>query len=410
MSLLDGVTCIDIGFMVAAPGAARILGDLGATVIKVEPPTGDVGRRLLPLGEHSVMFENYNRGKRSVVIDLKTAGGREVLQDLVGEADLIVTNLRPKFLRESGVTWEFIHARNPAAVLAVVTTFGLDEDDSNAAGGDIVAQAESGLAFFNGQPGDAPLIAQNAPADVAVSMYAVISMLACLLDARRTGIGRLIDLSLTDVYTTLDVGVTPMVLASGGAFQPQPTGRFHPSFTPHGVYRGTAGYIVISAYGTGANSMWPRLATAIGKEELANDQRYATDADRLKRRDEITALIETWLAGFDDTDAAVSVLRQHGVIAATMRAPHEAVTAERSRRRGLARTIEYPSGATLDVIGVPARISGFEPALRPAPRLGADTISILTELLGYDQARIDALASDNSIRAGEGSATWTPTT
>jgi crotonobetainyl-CoA:carnitine CoA-transferase CaiB-like acyl-CoA transferase len=410
MTLLDGVTVVDIGFMVAAPGAARILGDLGATVIKVEPPTGDVGRRLLPLGEHSVMFENYNRGKQSVVIDLKTAGGREVLQDLIARADLIVTNLRPKFLRESGITWDLIHARNPAAVLAVVTSFGMDEDDSNAAGGDILAQAESGLAFFNGEPGEAPLVAQNAPADVAGSMYAVISMLACLLDARRTGTGRLIDLSLTDIYTTLDVGVTPLVLASGGAFAPQATGRFHPSFTPHGVYRGTGGYVVISAYGAGANSMWPRLATAIGQERLAYDERYASDAMRRERRDEITELIETWLAGFGDTDAAVRVLRQHGVIAATMRSPLEAVTSERSWRRGLARTVEYPSGATLDVIGVPVRISGFEPDIRPAPQLGADTVSVLTELLGYDQVRINALTSDNSIRAGEGSVTWTPTT
>lgn len=401
MSLLDGIVVLDVGFMVAGPGAARILGDLGATVIKIESPTGDVGRRLLPHGEHSVMFESYNRGKRSVVIDLKTAAGRAVFQDLTAIAHLIVTNLRPRFLAEARITWDVIRARNPGAVLAVITSFGLDDPESDAAGGDVVAQAESGLAYFNGEPDGTPLVAQNAPADVATAMYAAITMLASYIEAQRTGSGRVIDISLTDVYTTLDVGITPLVLATAGAFAPEPTGRFHPAFTPHGVYRGKDGFIVISAYGTGPNSMWPRLATAIGHEDLAADDRYATDADRRQRRDEITSLIERWLDRFETTDAAVGVLRQHGVIAATIRRPYEAISSERSARRRLTQTVTYPSGSTLDVIGVPARISDFEPSLEPAPQLGADTATVLAELLGYDEARIEALAADNAVGPGK---------
>ncbi|MHB2028690.1 MAG: CoA transferase, partial [Acidimicrobiales bacterium] len=166
MGLLDGVTVVDIGFMIAGPGASRIFADLGATVIKIEPPHGDVSRHLLPLGDSSVMNEANNRGKFSVICDLKSHDGQAVLKDIIGIADIIITNLRPEFLKESGVTWEEVHAINPRATLTMVTTFGEDDPESGVAGGDVVAQAESGIAFTNGEPDGAPLVAQTAPADV----------------------------------------------------------------------------------------------------------------------------------------------------------------------------------------------------------------------------------------------------
>lgn len=371
MTLLAGVTVLEVGF--------------------------DVGRRLLPLGEISVLFESYNRNKRSVVADLTSDGGRAVFRDLVAVADLVVTNLRPEFLEKAGITWDEVRAVNPRAILALVTSFGIDDEESNAAGGDVVAQAESGLASFNGEPGGAPLIAQNAPADVAGAMYAAVAMLAAYVEAQRTGVGRVIDLSLVDVYATLDVGITPMVLATGGRFQPGPTGRFHPSFTPHGVFRGAGGWIVISGYGTGANSMWPRVARAIGREDLADAAGYRSDAERGERREEIVELIEGWLATFDTADDAVRVLRDAGVIAATVRTPYEVVTSERALRRRLVERVEHPVAGPLDVVGLPLRIGGFEPAMRPAPLLGADTRTVLRELLGYGDERISDLADGGAI-------------
>jgi crotonobetainyl-CoA:carnitine CoA-transferase CaiB-like acyl-CoA transferase len=288
---------------------------------------------------------------------------------------------------------------NPRAVLALITSFGIDDEESGAAGGDVVAQAESGLASFNGEPDGAPLIAQNAPADVAGAMYAAIALLAAYVEAQKTGVGRVIDLSLTDVYTTMDVGITPLVLATGGDFQPERTGRFHPSFTPHGVFRATGGHIVISAYGTGANSMWPRLAHALGRDDLAEAEGYRSDAERRQRRDEIVTLIEDWMATFESTDAAVRVLRDNGVIAATVRTPHETVTSARAIRRRLVRRVEHPVAGPMDVISLPLRIGGFEPAIGPAPLLGADTVDVLMDLLGYEQKRVDSLVESGAVMA-----------
>src|ERR1039458_341423 len=127
MSLLENMIVVDVGFMVAGPCASRILADMGATVIKIEPPQGDVGRHLLPYGDISVMNEANNRGKKSVVCNLKTEDGRLVFQDVVRRADIIFTNLRPAFLQEAGITWEAVHALNPRTSLAIISTFGFDD-------------------------------------------------------------------------------------------------------------------------------------------------------------------------------------------------------------------------------------------------------------------------------------------
>lgn len=397
MTLLAGMTVLEIGFMVAAPGAGRILADLGATVIKVEPLTGDVGRRLFPAGDISVMFENNNRGKQSLALDLRTEDGQAVFGDLLDGADVVVTNLRPAFLGEVGVTWEAIHARNPRVVLGNITSFGLDDEESGAAGGDVVAQAESGLTAFQGEPDGAPLIGQHSPADAAGAIFSVVGLLAAYVDAQRNGVGRLVDVSLTDVFTSLDIGVTPMVAATGGAAIAERTGRFHPSITPHGVFRARDGYVVISAYGAGAHSMWPRLAAAIGRPELGDAEGYRTDAERTIRRDEIVGLIELWLDRFPASEDAVRELRSRNVIAARVVTPHERVSSARARRRRMVATIDHPRVGALDVMGLPLRISDFEPALGPAPELGADTAAVLADRLGYDHDRIAALAERGVI-------------
>ena len=277
-------------------------------------------------------------------------------------------------------------------MLASITSYGLDDAESNAPGGDVVAQAESGLVAINGEPDGAPLIAQNAPADVAGAMYTVIGLLAAYIEAQRTGVGRMIDVSLVDVYSTLDVGIGPMVLATNGDYAVARTGRFHPTITPHGVFEGTDGFIALSGYGTGANSMWPRVATAIGRPDLADADGYGSDDQRRQRQDEITELIERWLHTFPTTDDAVKVLRDGGVIAATIRTPHELLGSERARRRHLVERVNHPVAGDLDVVGLPLRIGGYEPDIGPAPALGADTRRVLHDLLGYGDDKIDDLA------------------
>lgn len=397
MSLLAGLTVLDVGFMVAGPGATRILGDLGADVVKVEPPTGDVGRRLLMKGDVSVLFENYNRNKRSISIDLTSPSGQEVLSDLMAHCDAIITNFRPEFLQRVGLTWEAVHGRNRRAVLAVISTFGLDDDQAWAPGGDVVAQAEAGLASFNGEPGGTPLLAQNAPADVAGALYAALATLAACFDARRSGIGRMIDVSLTHAYATLDVGITPYVLATDGEFQPQAAGRFHPNFTPHGVFRAPDRHIVISAYGSGQNAMWPRLAAAIGVPDLADADGYQTDLARAEHREEITDLIESWLSRFQSADDAVQSLREAGVIAAVIRTPNEVISSDRARRGGFVRHVQHPTRPDLGVLALPMDITGFTCRIEPAPTVGQHTVDILRNLLNYDQHRIDQLLRSAAV-------------
>jgi crotonobetainyl-CoA:carnitine CoA-transferase CaiB-like acyl-CoA transferase len=396
--LLEGVTVLDVGFMVAGPGTAKILGDLGATVLKVEPLLGDVARRLLMVGDVSVMFETFNRGKRSIALDLRSEQGRSVLSDLIGVSDLIVTNLRPKFLDLAGLDWESVHKRNPKASFAVVSTFGLDDPESGITGGDIVAQAESGIVSVNGEPDGDPLAAQNSPADVATATYTATALLAAYIEATRTGVGRMIDVSLTDVYTTFDVGIMPFTLATQGRVKTGRTGRFHPNFTPHGIFRSRHGHVVISAYGSGANSMWPRFAHAIGRDDLADRDGYRSDVERGERRDEIVAIIERWLATFDSDDAAVQILRDNNVIAARVKTPQDVISSDRARRRKLIERVELPSGG-MDVVGLPVRIGGYEPRIAPSPPLGADTISVLRDLLGYDDEQVDALIERSVIYA-----------
>ena len=391
MNLLSDITVLDLGFMVAGPGAARLLADLGALVIKVEPPAGDVARWLTPQGGVSPVFEDFNRGKKSICIDLWREEGQEIWAKLVKNADLVITNFRPAFLERVGITWDSVHRLNRTAVLTIVSTFGADDPDSNIPGGDVVAQAESGIASFNGEPEGTPILAQNSPADVASSLYAALASLASVNEARRTGSGSMVDVSITDAYATVDVGIMSTVLATHGAFEPSRTGRFHNTFTPHGVFRGPGGYAVISAYGAGPNSIWPRLAAALGRPDLAIADGYRSDLDRREHRSEIVAIIEAWLKSFDTIEEAVSVLRAEGVVAGVVRSPHEALTSERARRRGLAQRIAHPVSGSRDVLGSPMRVLGQDASVTAAPSLGSHTTDLLRDHLGYDMEQIELL-------------------
>ncbi len=389
--MLKGVRVVDLTHLGAGPLAGRYLADLGADVIKIEAPGGgDVARTLMPIGrETSALFEHCNQHKRSVAIDLKQPEGVELLHDLIRESDVFISNFRPHFLERIAVDWPRIQELRPGIIAAYVTGYGMTDERSNAASGDVIAQAESGLSHFLGEPDRGPLLGIGAPADAVGATQAALGVLAAL-SARGLGNseGIMIDISILDAFIWTDLLMMPMVAATNGAFRPERQGMYHRSVFPHGVFRARREYVTISAYGAGPQGHWPRLARAMDRQDLADDPAYATDDLRSGRRDELIPLIENWLATFDSAQDAVDVLRSHGLTAGRVMEPAEVAQDARARQRGIFQEVDHPTAGTISLVGGPLLYNGETAKAAPAPSRGAHTEEVLRDVLRLAPGRI----------------------
>lgn len=374
----------------AGPFGSLLLADLGAEVIKIEDPGsgGDVGRTVPPGARDgsSLYFEAFNRGKRSIALDIQNPGGREVLLRLVASADAVFNNLRGDLPDRLGLTYAALGEINPAIVCVSLSAYGREGNRRAEPGYDALVQAEAGWASLTGEPDGPPSRSGLPLADYAAGLIAACGLLAGVLDARRTGIGRDLDTSLFDSALAMLSYQAAWWLSAGIVTQRLPRSA-HPTIVPFQLFPTADGHIAVAC---AKEKFFLALAEAIELPELARDERFASFAARHEHRDALLALLERRFQE-QPTEQWLERLRGRVPCASSLDIT-EALDLDMLRTRGMLAEYDQPTLGEVRAVGLPLHVADFVPDYHHAPALGADTDALLAEL-GYEPADIARLAS-----------------
>lgn len=387
---LAGVRVIDFGQYIAGPGAAMVLGELGASVIKVEPLGGDQARHIGRYGES--MVRAYNRGKRSIALDLKSDAGREVALRLVAGSDVVIQNLRPGVVEKLGLGPADVRSRHPRIVYLSISGFGSRGPSSQRPGYDIAAQAESGLMSVTGEPDRLPQKVGVPIVDAAAAHLGAQAVLAALYGRERTGVGETLETSLLE--TALHLQAATWCEYLGGAPEPTRIGDGQPHNAPAAEVVPTRdGHVVLSAY---AEDHWQRFCRAMGRPELAGDPRFATNALRVAHRAELREVLRECLSAYS-SEECVALLGRHQIVVGAVRRYRDVLQSADVNASGI--FVEAPSahGQPYRALGLPYRMGDApRPAPAAAPECGADSAAVLAEA-GYSETEIAALRHDRVV-------------
>ena len=407
---LEGVTVLDLTVALAGPYATLLLAGLGATVIKVENPDrgGDTSRNNAPYvgaagislareadQDMSVAMLERGRNKLSMTLNLKHPGAREVFGELVRHADVVVENYPAGTADRLGVGYAFCSAVNERIIYTAISGFGATGARRAQKGMDTIFQAMSGLMTVSGSDGDPPVRSGIPFGDMTGPLFAVIGTLAALHHRGRTGLGQFVDVSLLGALASV-VATEPFdKLEELGI--PTRTGNSVPRLAPFGIFKTIDGHIALCAP---LDRMTRGVFTAMGRPELAEDERFSSRDRRVRNWRELHALIDAW-AGAQTTEEAVNLLQAAGTPAAPVRAPHEAVRDPELLARGETMQLVHPRFGPVDDLigsGFPIGFSsahvGYE---QPSPYLGEHNEFILRGMLGRDDDEIAALRADGVI-------------
>lgn len=392
---LDGLRVLDLTQVMAGPFATMTLADLGADVVKIEPPgVGDQARSAaghFMTGEDTAGFLALNRNKRSIAIDLKQDTGRDVFYRLVESADVVVENFRPGVTPRLGIDYPTLRGHNAGLIYASISGFGQDGPYAQRPGFDLIAQAMGGLMSVTGKPGDDPVKCGIPISDLSAGLICASAVLAAYIHRLRTGEGQYIDTSLYDAVLALSVWETTELWATGRI--PQPTGSGHRLNAPYQALRTADGHVIVAANN---DRLWVRLCEAIGRPELADDERFRTNLDRLDRVDELAAELESTLRT-RTTDEWVPILLEAGTPAGKIANYREVVDDPHTAARQMVQQVEHPVEGTVSALGIPAKLSATPGRIRrAAPLLGEHTDQVLAEA-GYTDAEIATLREQKAV-------------
>ena len=398
--MLAGIKVIEFGQFIAGPGATQILADLGAEVIKIESFNGDNSRRFgvsERSGHRSGMFMAYNRGKKSVALDLRNAEGVAVARELALGADVVVQNSRVGVMESLGLDAATLRAQKPSLIHASISGFGTHGPSRERPGLDIAAQAESGMMSLTGEPGGAPLKTGFAVVDAATATAAANAILAALFRCARRGEGATIETSLLAVAVGLQAQIWAEYGCSGQL--PQRAGNAQPLVAPAAdLIQVEDGHIVISAY---MEDHWQRLCRAIEQPELASDPRFATSNDRVANRPEMVRILNDALGGYGGEQARAR-LEAFGVVCGVVRNYAQVRASEDVQASGIFQQVMDGKGGEVGVPGLPFNFADTVISEPPAalPGLGEHTLEVLKQA-GFSAQRCQALLDGKIIAAGE---------
>ena len=376
----------------AGPFCSMVLCDMGADVIKVEPPGGDSTRRMPgATGTDSPSFNAVNRGKRGVVIDLKQSGGQAAVRRLALASDVLVENYRPGVLDRFGLGYEDLAREHPRLVYASISGYGQTGPLASQGGFDLVAQGVSGLMSVTGEPGRPPAKAGIPVTDLGAGLFALAGVLAALVARSHTGRGQWVDTSLVDAGVALSVWEATQYFSGLGV--PEPLGSAHRMNAPYQAIRCADGYITI---GAANDRTFRRLCEALDHQEWETDPDYVDNAHRVRHRDALAARIETvmqtqprahWLARLEAHGVPCGPINDYGEVLAD---PHV-------RARGLVVETDHPTLGRVQTLGTPLKLSDtpLVPG-RPAPLIGQHTDDVLGEA-GFSPAEIAALRRTGAV-------------
>ena len=376
---LRNVRVLDVSQIMAGPFCSMLLGDMGADVIKVEPPgSGDQTRRAMGFklkGFDSLGFINMNRNKRSIVLNLKTEAGREVFYQLVRTADVLVENYRPGAAARLGIDYATLRAINPRLIYASISGFGQTGPWSQRPGFDLIAQAMGGVMSITGDPDGPPAKSGVPVADIGCALFAVYAILSAYISRLETGEGQYIDASLFEAAIAFAVWDISEFWGTGRI--PRKLGTANRMSAPYQAVRASDGYFVM---GANSDRLWRSLCELIDRPDLLKDSRFVSIADRLANR---VALIEELEKTFVTRPAEdwVAQLLGAGIPAGPIYDYAQALDNDHARHRNVVMEIEHPVEGKVRSIGFPVKLNGTPQKVRmPPPLLGAHTEEILAEL------------------------------
>jgi crotonobetainyl-CoA:carnitine CoA-transferase CaiB-like acyl-CoA transferase len=401
---LSGIRVIDLSTVLAGPYATMILADLGADVVKVEPPEGDATRGWGPpwVGDveqgtrTAAYFLAVNRNKRAIRLDLKRPRGADVLRRLLADADVLVENLRPGSLDRLGFDDATLRSLNPALIHLAITGYGREGGAADRPGYDFVIQAVGGLMSITGAPDDAggePTKVGVAISDVVTGMYAAIGILAALIgrsgdDGRR---GQRVDVSL--LGSTLAVLVNQAQNAFVTGISPSRLGNAHPNIVPYQSFATADGDLVVAV---GSERQWARFCAALGMPELAADPRFTANGDRVERRAELRPILAERLAQRSTADW-VAVLDEAGIPNGPIADVAAAFGSPEAQALGMTVEVEHPAFGVLRQVGIPLAFESTPGSIRmPPPLLGEQTDEVLAAA-GVTAEDLAALRRDGVV-------------
>ncbi len=392
MPPLDGLLVLDLSRVLAGPYCTMQLGDLGARVIKIEQPgRGDDTRAWGPpfVGRESAYFLSVNRNKESLALDLKHPRARPILDALLSRADVVVENFRPGTMERLGLGYAAIAARYPRIVYCSISGFGQTGPRRAEPGYDAMMQAEGGLMSITGAADGPPFRLGVAIGDIATGMFAVQGILAALFARERSaqaGRGQHLDIAMLDAVTALLTYQASIAFTTGGT--PARMGNRHPSIAPYDTFAAADGDFVLSV---GNDDQFRRLARVLGRDDLAADPRFATNADRVMNYDALRRDLSPGLAARTRRDL-LKVLTAAGVPSGAVRSVTEALADPQLAAREMIVPLEHLTAGPIRVIGTPLKLSGTPAAVRtPPPALGQHTRAILGNDVGLKASEIESL-------------------
>ena len=376
MKPLAGIRVLDLSRVLAGPYCTALMADLGAEIIKVEPPHGDDYRHIGPFMDgESALFTLNNRGKKSVVLNLKDQADLAIARAIAARVDVVVENFRPGVAAKLGLGADALRAENPALVYCSISGFGQQGPFRDLPAYDLVVQAMSGLMAGTGEDGGAPLKTGESVADLIAGLFASWSIMAALVQRGATGQGATLDIAMYDALFSMLTTSHALHFYAGQA--PQRVGNRHPLSTPFGCYATSDGQAVIAVL---SGKQFAALATLIGAPGAADDPRFASDESRTTHEPAVKALIENWSRDLT-TEQAVAALAGAGIPTAPIWDIAKAAGNEHSIARGLVSRLPHPVLGMAPSVGQPVRFDGEKPvAATSAPSLGGDRAAILAEL------------------------------
>lgn len=391
---LSGIRVLDLGRYQAGPRSALLFRDLGAEVIKVEPPGGEEGRKAGPYYKgQSIYWAMYNRGKKSITLNLRTDEGRDILRGLIRQSDILVENFRPGVMDKMEFGWSELQKLNRALIMVSVSGYGDDSPYRDRPAYDPVGQAMSGLMSLTGFPDTPPTLTYASIIDRITALHATIGALAALHHRERYGVGQRVEVSLLD--SGISIMEIPLAAAYLTGVEPKRQGN-RPggsSVAPADTYRAKDGWVYLVVLG---DSIWARFCEALKLKDLTSDPRFATNKARVEHREELDTHITPWVERFS-VDEVVAKLAAAGVPAFPVRTVPEVLKDEHLWKRELLVPLADPVAGKMLVPGFAIRLSAVPRELGPIPRPGEHNAEIFGRVLGVDAAQLKEWESEGVI-------------
>ena len=389
---LEGLRVLDVTQVMAGPFCAMVLADLGADVIKIEPPAGDSTRQMPgAVGADSPSFNAVNRGKRSVVVNLKSDDGRAVFMRLARSTDILIENYRPGVMTALGLGYDALAGTNPRLIYASISGYGQTGPQRGKGGFDLIAQGVSGIMSITGEPGGPPVKSGVPLTDLGAGLFALVGILAAIEHRHRSGIGQYVDTSLVDAGVALSVWEATEYFSGIGI--PTALGSAHRMNAPYQAIRCADGYITLGA----ANErLFRRLCDVLGHADWIDQPEFADNASRVRNREALAERIESitsqqprshWLAVLEASDIPCGPINNYAQVFADPQ-----VVA-----RGMVVETEHPRLGRLKTLGTPIKLSATPADVsRRAPLLGEHTGEVLAEA-GFSESEIAALRETGAV-------------